>query len=77
METIHVGVSEFKTKALELFTAVSEGGEYVVTKHGEPIANVVPITKNIESSQGSLAHMLETSEDIVEFDSSTMWDVLK
>jgi prevent-host-death family protein len=35
--------AEFKAKCLELMDRVREtGGEYVVTKHGKPVAKLVP-----------------------------------
>jgi prevent-host-death family protein len=38
-----VGAAEFKTRCLELMDRVRETGvEYVVTKHGEPVAKLVP-----------------------------------
>ena len=38
-----VGSAEFKTRCLELLDHVRESGAtYVVTKHGHPVAQVVP-----------------------------------
>jgi prevent-host-death family protein len=38
-----VAVAEFKARCLELFNRVREAGaEYVITKHGRPVARVVP-----------------------------------
>jgi prevent-host-death family protein len=38
--------AEFKAKCLELMDRVREtGGEYVVTKHGRPVAKLVPYTE--------------------------------
>ena len=38
-----VPAAEFKAKCLELMDRVREtGGEYVVTKHGKPVAKLVP-----------------------------------
>jgi prevent-host-death family protein len=38
-----VPAAEFKAKCLELMDRVREtGAEYVVTKHGEPVAKLVP-----------------------------------
>jgi len=38
-----VAAAEFKAKCLELLDHVRESGtEYVVTKHGKPVARVVP-----------------------------------
>jgi prevent-host-death family protein len=39
--------AEFKARCLELMDRVRETGvEYVVTKHGEPVAKLVPYTAN-------------------------------
>ena len=38
-----VGAAEFKARCLELMDRVREtGAEYIVTKHGEPVAKLVP-----------------------------------
>ena len=40
-----VSAAEFKAKCLELMDRVRETGvEYVVTKHGKPVARLVPYT---------------------------------
>ena len=40
-----VAAAEFKARCLELMDRVRETGvEYVVTKHGEPVAKLVPYT---------------------------------
>lgn len=40
-----IAAAEFKAKCLELMDDVREGGvEYVVTKHGRPVAKLVPYT---------------------------------
>jgi prevent-host-death family protein len=43
----HVASAEFKTRCLELLSRVREtGAEYVVTKHGVPVAKVVAIRES-------------------------------
>ena len=40
----HVGSAEFKARCLELIEHVKEARtEYVVTRHGEPVARLVPV----------------------------------
>ena len=40
-----IAAAEFKARCLELMDRVRETGvEYVVTKHGEPVAKLVPYT---------------------------------
>jgi prevent-host-death family protein len=39
-----VGAAEFKARCLELIDQVRESrAEYVVTRHGEPVAQLVPV----------------------------------
>ena len=43
--------ADFKAKCLELMDRVRETGvEYVVTKHGKPVAKLVPFTENARPS---------------------------
>ena len=51
-----VGAAEFKTRCLELMDRVRETGvEYVVTKHGRPVARLVPCRETARpSSFGAL-----------------------
>lgn len=43
--------AEFKAKCLELMDRVREtGAEYVVTKHGKPVAKLVPFTETVRPS---------------------------
>lgn len=44
MAAEEIASSEFKTRCLALLDRVAERGvEYVVTKHGRPVARVVPL----------------------------------
>ena len=46
-----VAAAVFKAKCLELMDRVRETGEeFVVTKHGEPVAKLVPYTERARSS---------------------------
>jgi len=41
-----VAAAEFKARCLELMDRVREtGAEYIVTKHGKPVAKLVPYTE--------------------------------
>jgi prevent-host-death family protein len=41
-----VGAAEFKARCLELMNHVRDAGvEYVVTKHGQPVAKLVPFSE--------------------------------
>jgi prevent-host-death family protein len=40
----HVAAADFKARCLELMDRVREtGAEYIVTKHGTPVARLVPV----------------------------------
>ena len=46
-----VGAAQFKARCLELMDRVRETGvEYIVTKHGEPVAKLVPFTPSARRS---------------------------
>lgn len=51
-----LAAAEFKAKCLSLMDRVKEtGAEYVITKHGEPVAMLVPYRKTrVVSSFGSM-----------------------
>ena len=45
------GAAEFKMRCLELMDRVRETGvEYVVTKHGKPVARLVPVAEAVKPS---------------------------
>ncbi|HLG19898.1 MAG TPA: type II toxin-antitoxin system prevent-host-death family antitoxin [Bdellovibrionota bacterium] len=74
-----VTISEFKAKALALIAETAKKGrEYIVTKNGVPVARVSPI-KPIQqgSRRGRLKGLAEIHGDIVHFDTSGDWEVLK
>jgi prevent-host-death family protein len=49
--TRRIAAAGFKAKCLELMDRVRETGvEYVVTKHGKPVAKLVPYTEQESSS---------------------------
>jgi prevent-host-death family protein len=52
-----IAAAEFKAKCLELMDGVRESGvEYVVTKHGRPVAKLVPFTGTLRQPLfGSMA----------------------
>ena len=70
-------VSEFKARCLEILETLRRGGrDLVVTKHGEPIARVVPI-RDREPLRGMLEGQLEIVGDIVRIDFSDDWEASK
>ena len=79
MSTRFVTATEFKAKCLGLLDEVqSKGGTITVTKRGHPIAVVGPAKrKPFKSSRGTLAGKVRICGDIVNFDTSHLWDALK
>ena len=49
MET--VGAFEAKTKLSELLDLVERGGEITITRRGEPVARLVPISRHSERAR--------------------------
>ena len=46
-----VGAAEFKARCLELLDNVSESrAEYIVTRHGRPVARLVPVEDDAAAS---------------------------
>jgi prevent-host-death family protein len=61
-----VAASEFKTHCLELMEYVRETGrEVVVTKHGKPVAKLVPVSAGGRDFIGSLRGTVTYLGDIV------------
>jgi prevent-host-death family protein len=73
-----INVSEFKAKALNYIEEVRQhGNELTLTKHGEPVARVVPVREVITRRRGSLKGFMHLQGDVVGFDSTDDWDALK
>lgn len=48
--TGEIGAADFKARCLELVNHVHEAhAEYVVTRHGEPMARLVPIEREVKT----------------------------
>ena len=78
MKEISIPISTFKAKCLGLLEKTKKKGvEYTITKHGEPIAKVIPIQEKVKPLRGSLKGLAEIKGDIVHFDTSEDWEVLK
>lgn len=70
-----VGAAEFKARCLELLDRVEEeGAEYVVTKHGRPVARVVPLGAPRTTLKGAFRDRLRITGDIVHADWTGEWD---
>ena len=73
-----LNISEFKAKCLKLLNKTSKKGqEYTITKKGVPIARVVPLGRKEGFQRGSLKGLVKIHGDIVHFDTSDEWNVLK
>ena len=65
---IHITATEFKAKCLKFLDEVAKTGELIViTKHGQPVAQVSPATTSSHQyPQESLFGTIETVGDIIE-----------
>ncbi len=70
-------VSEFKSRALRyLDETFRRGSEYVITRKGVPIAQVIPMQPLQEGScRGSMKDILEIPKEIYNIDLSDEWDL--
>ncbi len=61
-----VSAGEFKARCLALMDEVRDsGGEYVITKRGEPVAKLVPVRMERRPLLGSMKGTVKTLGDIV------------
>lgn len=73
-----VGAAEFKARCLEMLDRVREQGvEYVVTKHGKPVARVVPLAAPARTLKGAFADRLRITGEIVRVDWTDDWDAAR
>ena len=64
MKTIQAG--EFKAKCLQLMDEVNEKHiSFTITKHGKPIARLIPIDSTLKSAFGCLKDSVSIQEDII------------
>ena len=66
-----MGAAEFKEKCLALLDEVGPEG-IVVTKHGKPVAKLIPIRAASKDLIGSLRGKIQISGDILT--TGTVWD---
>lgn len=74
-----MAISQFKAYALKILDQVSKTKEsIVITKRGEPVAEVVPFSKEGKTPvPGKLAETLVFEKDIVSPLGEDMWDACK
>jgi prevent-host-death family protein len=69
MQARSITASDFKAKCLGLLDEVSENGtEVVITKHGKPVARLVPVSSRRRSLQGAWKGLARVTGDIVHVD---------
>ncbi|HXJ40298.1 MAG TPA: type II toxin-antitoxin system prevent-host-death family antitoxin [Bryobacteraceae bacterium] len=73
-----IGAAEFKAKCLQLLDAVAkQGTSLTITKHGRPVARVVPIEHPKRASMFGGWEDVRITGDIVNCDTSDEWDAMK
>jgi len=61
-----VGAAQFKARCLKLMDQVAAtGNPVVITKHGKPVARLVPIARRPASAVGALRGHIRIMGDIV------------
>jgi prevent-host-death family protein len=66
---MEITATQFKARCLALLDRVSEGGgELVVTKHGRPVAKVVPVDDDVLDLRGSVTYLVSDEELVAPID---------
>ena len=66
-----MGAAKFKEQCLALLDRLDTDG-LVITKHGKPVARVVPYDRRDADLIGSLRHKIEVKGDV--FTTGVRWD---
>lgn len=77
MKEKHVSATDFKARCLGLLDEVAAGSSLVITKRGKPVARVTQATARRRPLMGGMAGTAEEIGDIVHFDSSKLWELLR
>lgn len=64
MKAKSIGAAQFKEKCLALLEEIGPEG-IIVTKHGKPVAKLLPIESESKDLIGSLRHKIEIHGDIL------------
>jgi prevent-host-death family protein len=74
-----IAATEFRAKCLALFDELEEqGGTITVTKRGRPVATISPAKKlRFRSPAGILAGKAKITGDIVNFETTDLWEALR
>ena len=73
-----VSVTKFKAKCIALLDDIGErGGSITITKRGRPLATVQPARRTPwKSLEGAWVGKVTLSEDLLEADTSELWEVV-
>jgi prevent-host-death family protein len=66
-----IGASKFKARCLSILDELEPEG-IVITKHGRPVARLIPVERSSAELVGSLADRLTIKGDI--FSTGQQWD---
>ncbi len=66
-----IGITKFKEKCLAFLNQLDEGG-LIITKHGKPIAQVIPYENRCADLIGSLKDKIEIRGDI--YSTGVSWE---
>lgn len=72
MKDNHIGAAKFKEKCLAILDDLGPEG-LIITKHGKPVARVIPYPRTPEALVGSLRNHLRVVGDVMSTDVD--WDV--
>jgi prevent-host-death family protein len=72
-----IAATEFKARCLRWLDRVAEEGHgLIITKHGRPVARLVPIESAGKPLAGRWEGQVKVEGDVVYFDTSAEWEAL-
>ncbi len=78
MKDALIAASDFKARCLRLLDEVAqERKSLTITKHGRPVAKLVPCESRAEPLEGRWKGRGKIKGDIVYFDTSSEWEALR
>jgi prevent-host-death family protein len=63
-ETRHVGLFDAKTHLSELISEAEQGKKIVITRRGQPVAQITAVTNEMNDRKEIVARMLRHAEEI-------------
>ena len=71
----HMPAAQFKSRCLTVMDQVQESGEpVVITKHGKPVAKLVPVRRNEEDIFGYMAGKAKIMGDLMNSAPAEDWE---